>query len=260
MSNAPDLSDVVSMAINIARNCGYAVFPCQADNKKPFLESHSFKEAAKDAAAIRELWRRYPGGLIGVATGEVSGIDLLDVDIKHAAACAWWRRHHARVPVTRTYRTRGGGIHLHFRHAPGVRNDQGKKICKGVDVRGDGGYLIHWFAAGLECLDDTPPAPWPDWLLQVVRPPPRPPAPPPARQYDGPDRGVPAILEKVATAAEGTRNGILFWGACRLGERIRAGRIGGGEAETALLHAARSAGLPDFEARQTIASAFRRAP
>ncbi len=255
------LSEAAILAQNLARNCGYAVFPCKASDKKPFKGSHGFKDAVRDPGAIAALWRRHPGELIGVATGAASGVDLLDVDIKHPPACAWWREACDRVPRTQTYRTRGGGFHLYFQHAPGVRNDQGRKICPGVDVRGDGGYLIFWFATGLECLDNTPPAPWPEWLLQIVRPPPRPTAPPRplARPHTGPDRGIPVLLHRVAAAPEGQRNGLLYWASRRLAERIVVGRIRRAEAEAELLRAALSCGLPEPEARRTIQSGLRSA-
>ncbi len=87
--------------------------------------------------------------MIGVATGERSGVSVLDVDVKHNEARRWWAQHEIRLPTTRAFRTRGGGVHLYFRHAPGVRNVNGKPT-KGVDVRGDGGYGIYWFAHGFE--------------------------------------------------------------------------------------------------------------
>ena len=119
-----------------------------------------------------------PGPLIGIVTGEVSGIDVLDLDVKHDAARAWYHVHRDLLPVTRTFRTRSGGAHLHLRHAAGVRNSAGK-IAEGVDVRGDGGYAICWFAAGFECIDHSPSAPWPGWLLEPLLAKPVPPATPP---------------------------------------------------------------------------------
>ncbi len=71
-------ADVVRLAENLIHNCGFAVFPCGAD-KKPFPRSQGFKDAVTDPVAVADLWRRYPGPLIGVATGERSGIDVLDV-------------------------------------------------------------------------------------------------------------------------------------------------------------------------------------
>jgi len=49
--------------------------------------------------------------LIGIATGAVSGVDLLDADTaKREPAREWWHRHHAQVPPTRTFRSGGKAI------------------------------------------------------------------------------------------------------------------------------------------------------
>jgi hypothetical protein len=165
-----------TIAQNLARNRGWACFPCN-DDKTPAwpkrLGGSGFKDASTDPDRIAWLWHTFPGPLIGVATGQVSGIDLLDIDNKHDAACAWWHENHHRLPTTSTYRTRGGGVHLHLVHAAGVRCSTGgpnRPLPLGVDVRGDGGYLICWFATGYECLDHSPPAPWPAWLLTELLP------------------------------------------------------------------------------------------
>src|SRR5437763_1799333 len=153
--------EACSLAQNLAHNYGYAVFSCHQDKNPATL--HGFKDATADPELIAKLWRRWPGPLIGVATGAASGISVLDVDIKGDEARGWWRQNEQRLPLTRTYRTRGGGLHLVFRHVPGILCRVGKPVL-GIDVRGEGGYVIFWFAAGFECVDHAPAAPWPHWL------------------------------------------------------------------------------------------------
>lgn len=247
MSGAPDTAEAGRLARNLATTCNYAVFPCRAD-KRP-ATPHGFRDASADPEAIAELWRRYPAPLIGIATGAPSGLAVLDVDIKADGARAWWRQNVHRLPATRVYRTRSGGAHAYFRHAPGVRCAAGKPVL-GIDVRGDGGYVIMWSAAGLECLDHALPAPWPAWLTTFFWPPPPPPTP---RQTSGsPESAVSGILCAVRNAGDGSRNSILFWAANRLRER----QVGRGEATRALLDAAADAGLARVEAERTIASAW----
>jgi hypothetical protein len=248
----PDPQEASQLAQNLARNCGYHVFPCRED-KRPACP-HGFKQAAHDPAAIAELWRRWPGPLIGIATGEASGISVLDIDAKHPAALAWWKAHHTRLLPTRTYQTRSGGWHLYFRHRGGVKNSQGK-LCPGVDTRGSSGYAIAWFPAGGECLDHSPPAPWPDWLLtELQRTPPTPRPVAAASRPAAAEGNTEAILRRVATAAEGERNGVLYWAANRLREH---GRLK--VEETTLIAAAVQSGLSRIEAERTVASARRRA-
>jgi hypothetical protein len=166
-----NIKDVVTLAENLCHNCSYSVFPCRHD-KKPAC-AHGFKDAVADPVLVRPLWQRHYGPLIGVACGDASGISILDVDIKGDDARGWWFLNQRRLPATRTYRTRGGGLHVVFQHAPGVRNVQGEPV-PGVDVRGEGGYVVWWFAAGHDCLDHSAPAPWPAWLSRFFWPPPKP--------------------------------------------------------------------------------------
>ena len=64
-------------------------------------------------------------------------------------------------------------------------------------------------------------------------------------------RGIQGIRDCVAGADEGTRNDLLYWGACRYKEKEAEGWITQRYAEEMLLEAAREAGLPDPEASRT---------
>jgi hypothetical protein len=183
---------------------------------------------------------------------------VLDVDAKHPISLEWWAAASRRMPPLRLYRTRSGGLHAYLVHADGVANTASKLAC-GVDTRGDGGYAVYWFAAGFECLDHSPPAPWPAWLLEcVLWKPPASPTPARARvRFTDAGNALDGVADAIARAAEGERNRLLFWGACRFGERMRAGLIGRREAEATLIAAAGSTGLQEAEARRTITSAWR---
>ena len=181
---------------------------------------------------------------------------------KHHQALAWWEEATSgcireAIPPTRIFRTRSGGLHAYFRHTPGVVNTA-SKIARGVDTRGCGGYAIYWFAAGFPCEDHSTPAAWPAWLLDALfwKPPPKPAGS--AKNTEHPDKGIDGALRLVKRAAQGERNKVLHWSACRLAERAASGQIGQTEAQERLLGAAREAGLPEIEARKTIASAFRK--
>jgi hypothetical protein len=236
---------------------GLPCFPCRND-KSP-ATPHGHLDAMADPVALRALFRRYPGPLVGVRTGEASELDVLDVDTaKHHEAVAWFAAHQRRLPATRMHQTASGGLHLVLRHSPGVRNSQ-SRLGIGIDTRGEGGYAIWWPATGCPVLCDSPPAPWPDWLLEALLPRPKKPAGGFStglgasmnfRRFDG-------VLRKVKFAPESQRNSTLHWGACRFGEAIRKGEIETAAAEPALLSAALHAGLPEKEARRTIASGFR---
>jgi len=250
-SFVPSADDALTMATNLARNCGWAVFPCRLD-KRPACP-HGFKDASRDPAQIEALWRRYPAPLIGIATGAVSGVWVLDIDVKHQEAVDWWMAHNRLLLPTQAYRTRSGGVHCYYRDAAGLPNSTNRPV-RGIDVRGEGGYVIHWFAAGLECLDHSPPAPWPAWLRRRVEPPVAPPAAERGVWSGDGEAALRGLLDKVAAAAEGERNALLFWAACRLfGKGLKTSEV-----EALLVPIAVSTGLADPEARRTIASAANR--
>lgn len=251
---------VLEAALELAAD-GLAVLPCCA-NKRPAC-LRGFKGAARDPDAVRRLWRDDPGPLIGVATGAASDLAALDLDAKHPEARAWWAANRERLPATRAHRTRSGGLHLLFRHAPGLRCSAGR-FALGVDVRADGGYLIWWAAAALPVLSDALRAPWPVWLLAALEAPPRAPLPQFTCDAAGGERArayamgaLRDAVAHVACAGEGARNTLLNAEAFALMRFVRDGALGAGEVAYALAIAARHAGLPPREAASTLASAIR---
>lgn len=251
------MNDTVIIAQNLARNRGFACFPV-GENKHPSRPKdeggEGYKDASKDPDRIAWLWKHWPGPLIGVATGAMSGISVLDVDQKHAPARAFWSANHHRLLPTRTFESRRGGLHLYYGHVAGVGVSAGR-ICHGVDTRGDGGFIIFWFGAGFGCHDHTPPQPWPEWLLaELHRPPPAPRRPLPDRPPDD-EHALAGLARRVASAAEGERNAVLHWAACRCADR----RMRLADAEALLIPPATQAGLSQIEIRRTINSAMRAA-
>jgi Bifunctional DNA primase/polymerase, N-terminal len=80
---------------------------------------------------------------VGIVTGEISNLVVLDFDPQHDGNASIERleRQIAPLPVTVEVTTGGGGRHLYFAHPGGlVRNRAG--LAQGVDVRGDGGYIV----------------------------------------------------------------------------------------------------------------------
>ncbi len=246
--------ETVTLAVNLARNCGWPVFPC-GENKRPTLKRWP-ERASTNSAEIERLWREHTGPLIGIVCGERSGISVLDLDVKYDAARAWYHQNRDRIPTTRSFRSRSGGAHLYFLHAADVRNTA-SKIAEGVDTRGQGGFVISWFAAGLPCLDHTPPAPWPAWLLKLILPAPVRPVLRRSLPPRDTDAAITGILRTVSGAPEGQRNGRLNWAAFRMGERVQCGQIGRNEAEALLIEAATAAGLMKAEAIATIGSGLK---
>ncbi len=181
----------VDTALNYARR-GWLVFPihtatdgvcscgrstCSRVGKHP-RTLHGLRDATRDEDIIRRWWCDGSAWNIGVQTGAHSGIVVIDVDPGHggdSSIAEYRRRSIGRLGKTVVSRTGGGGVHLFYKHpGPPVPNRTG--VMPGVDVRGDGGYVLlppsrHASGQRYEWVcppESTPLAPLPDSLLSIV--------------------------------------------------------------------------------------------
>jgi hypothetical protein len=112
------------------------------------------EDPARDDRPWREIepvggvpddWR--PNANLGIVTGEVSGIFVVDIDPDHAGDTTFEKlaEAHSADPIRRTLivQTGSGGRHYYFRH-PGFRVPNSKPWGKasGIDIRGDGGMVV----------------------------------------------------------------------------------------------------------------------
>jgi hypothetical protein len=174
----------------------WAVFPLQPRGKVPATE-HGCKDASADPGMVREMWEGRPGCNIGLATGPASGVFVFDVDgkapppekeggpegVAGPEALAWLEARWGALPPTRRAMTSGGGWHLYFRWPAGrviknrarIRVQDGRRA--GLDVRGDGGYVVlppsvhpsgelYRWADGTRDIAEAP-----GWLLDLLDPP-----------------------------------------------------------------------------------------
>lgn len=178
--------DVLRAAEEYARR-GWAVVPiygirdgqcacgksdCPSPGKHP-IPKHGLKDATTDEKIIRRWWEaQWPDANVAIVTGRVSGLVVIDADGEAGCETPWLRR----LPDTPEAATGGGGRHILFAHpGEGVRIGNRQGLAPGVDIRGDGGYIVappslhrsgrryEW--DGMLHPDDVPLAPLPDWLL-----------------------------------------------------------------------------------------------
>ncbi len=173
-----EMTAMQDAALEYARK-GWPVFPCGPD-KRP-LTTNGFKSARTDQEQIKQWWLQWPDAMIGVATGEASGIAVLDLDRKKEVdGFAWLSAQQASgnlLPDTVEVRTPSGGLHIYFKHRKDWRNSV-SKIAPGVDVRAEGGYVIvppSGSHVGQYVWKNPPPlfdvADAPDWLASLLEAP-----------------------------------------------------------------------------------------
>lgn len=142
------------IALRFAKR-GFAVFPLQPGAKIPLVKNWG-KAATTDLRQIKQWWQKWPDANIGLVTGAVNGIVVIDLDVKNgidgeANFKALCRKLGIRLPRTYIVETPSGGLHLYFRtkRAGKIRNSAGV-LGSGIDIRAEGGYVV---AAG-SLIDD----------------------------------------------------------------------------------------------------------
>lgn len=116
-------------------SCGQKT--CESPGKHPRIKWETYQRRLPTEDEVRGWFTRWPDSNIGCATGRVSGIVVLDIDGEIGLRSVDGRY----LPPTVAVLTGGGGVHYFYEH-PGelIRNFTGK--LPGVDLRGDGGYVV----------------------------------------------------------------------------------------------------------------------
>jgi putative DNA primase/helicase len=150
---------------------------CSHPGKHP-RTLHGVKDATTGRKQIKAWLEKRPKDNFGIATGLSSGIFVLDIDGKVGkASLKELQAEHGRLPRTVTVKT-GKGRHLYFRcDGARVRNSAGL-LGKGIDVRGDGGYVVsagsvHSSGAVYRYVDgralgEIEVASAPQWLIDLI--------------------------------------------------------------------------------------------
>lgn len=212
---------------------GFQVFPLVAGTKRPAITG--WQAAATSSLEQIEYWYsgEFQDASVGIATGEGSGLFVLDIDVKKgidgfaslAKVCRAYSAMAREIPQTLTVATPSGGAHLYFRWAEGVVNSSGE-VGEGLDVRGLGG-LVHapgWGGYAVvprEGVRRIEVAEAPTWLIELCRKQPKRVvnADGSENEPNGGPGSLPAqrTLDLLGAAPRGTRNGALNTAAYHLG-------------------------------------------
>lgn len=256
---------IIKHALDYARE-GYKVFPCKR-NKKP-LTPNGFKSATTDLSQVDAWWKENPWASIGMPTGPTNNIWVLDVDCPVGPATLdRLIRTYGPLPTTREQRTGGGGFQLFFRWPAGldIRNSAAA-LGPGLDVRGNGGYVIvppsgHPSGGTYRWASDTPILYAPEWILNLIAKG-KEHAPPPGGKMilrecsSYGQAALAAELGRLAIAAPGERNHTLNRASFALGQLVAGGELSEQEVLTGLSDAAARCGLSEKETQLTIQSGF----
>jgi hypothetical protein len=237
---------------------GRALFIIYCDaGRSPMGWGHGWADAVADPAAIARL---RVGPYIGVATGKINQIVVVDVDPRNGGDKTF-AEHLSWLPPTWTHQSRRGGRHLIYRYpARGIRKFQGREgSWPGIDILSDTIGVIWPPSPGYTVIDDRPVADCPKRLCElrermgvVVTP-------------DAPDEAITPIplikpiqyeinyafkalnnaCEELRSCPCGYRNHLLNVMAYKMGRLIVRGWLKREWAENYLLGACRANGLID---------------
>ena len=130
-------------AMFYARN-GWPVFPLAG--KVPYEGTHGHKDASTQETVIAAMWREHPKANIGLATGKVSGVMVVDMDVPEGYYnIRDLQKKYTHLPETRRSRTANGGMHFFYHYPSDGRRFPGTVGLSGfigVDVRAEGNYVV----------------------------------------------------------------------------------------------------------------------
>jgi len=160
---------------------GWSVIPIRPNQKRPLIKWEVYQKQRPSKEQVEKWFDEHPDANVGVVTGSISGVVVLDVDPAHGGdeALLELEKRHGPLPHTVESHTGGGGRHIYFRHPGGVIHNR-VGLATGIDFRGDGGVIVappsvhpsgrryRWEVS--RGPDETPLAPMPAWLRHLAHP------------------------------------------------------------------------------------------
>jgi Bifunctional DNA primase/polymerase, N-terminal len=192
------------------------VFPCVPRGKNPAV-ARGFYSATTNPETIRRFWSVRDRN-VAIPTGAISGFWVLDIDPDHCgdASIDALQAKHGMLPPTREVITGGGGRHLWFRYTGPIQSSEGR-VAPGIDVRGDGGYVVappsihqNGRAYAWVAPDCAEPAIAPGWLVALTR------------------KGAPSISERGVASLQAPRSPSGAYGEAGAQWRDRGAQRGRG--------------------------------
>jgi hypothetical protein len=257
------MGDTLSIVLDFAAR-GFQVFPLKPSGKEPATRRGLY-EATSNTATLRRWFTGAHPYNIGVRTGVPSGVFVLDIDGERGfSSLAKLVELHGLLPST-LVSTTGKGRHYWFVARSPIPCSVGK-IAPGIDIRGDGGYVvappsIHPNGAIYRWVNDAPPAEAPDWLLKLARHRPEVAPPPISHRVTCTDNYCRAALERevrsVADAAEGGRNHALNRASFSLHQLVAIGKLEADDVVNRLVQAAHACGLLQDDGQRQVMATIR---
>lgn len=112
----------------------WSIIPIGRD-KHPLINWAEYQKTIASDEELQSWWNKFPDANIGVITGKISDLIVVDIDPRHDGTDELFKN-------TRTVKakTGGGGWHYFFKYEEGIKNFT--SIKPGIDIRGEGGFVV----------------------------------------------------------------------------------------------------------------------
>lgn len=118
---------------------GLPVFPVCHITYEPLVRWKPYQTRLPEPENLIYWWKQWPNAMIGLVTGQLSGLCCIDVDVKNGAPVEKYVTLYPTNRIVETSHT--GGQHLYYR----IQNTKVPtriSIEQGIDIKGEGGYTI----------------------------------------------------------------------------------------------------------------------
>jgi len=156
-----------------ARIKGYNIIPLRGgeignDNyKRPAVAWDKYQNDLSTITEIRSWYEENPSLQFGIVTGPISKLFVVDLDNAEAEKWFFERESGVTLASSACVKTRKGW-HIYFRWTDELNEKVTTKvrISEGVDIRGEGGYVVAWNLRNLGDISKLPPVP--AWLRDLL--------------------------------------------------------------------------------------------
>ena len=232
----------------------------------PLIKWTSYQTRQPTVQEITQWWNTWPRANVAILTGTSGGIDVIDFDVDKDGNLPTWPGTEHFLSTECVVQTPRGGRHYYFRHTPGIKNSTGK-LAPGVDVRGEGGYVlippsivdVKPYETAIGSLAETQ-GPFSEWILKalgrsaILTVDEAAAGEKPGSLSPYAEKVVEREVKKIKATPDGTRNNQLNKSAFDLGRYIGGGDMPRKDVEEKLTAAALEAGLDKKEISATIKS------
>lgn len=186
---------------------GWRVVPIKPGMKRPAMSAWQHAATADQQTVTNWYSGLYKDHGVGIATGPqpngqnlvVVDVDMHDIERSGFDTLLELEHRHGEMPTTVEVATGSGGKHIYLLAPPSIeiRNDAGRRLGAGIDIRGDGGQVlapptVHPNGTAYRWVEgrspfDIEPAPMPRWMVDLIcNPEAKPPTDPITNDGDGP--------------------------------------------------------------------------